>query len=66
MKERRIEFEYIIEYLDENGVARDTDAQFFATHEEAELLAEQVFANVQGRCTWVHAYRVVSIPVPHL
>ncbi len=66
MKERRIEFEYIIEYLDDNGVARDSDPQFFATHEEAELLAEQVFGNVQGRYTWVHAYRLVSIPVPHL
>jgi hypothetical protein len=60
------EFEYIIEYLDENGVARDTDTQFFATHEEAERVAEQVFGNMQARHPWVHAYRVVSIPVPHI
>jgi hypothetical protein len=64
MRERITEFEYIIEYLDENGVARDVDTQFFATHEEAERLAEQVLG--QGRQPWVHAYRVVSIPVPHL
>ena len=64
MRERMTEFEYIIEYLDENGVARDADTQFFAT-QEAELLAEQVFGNMQGRYAWVHAYRVVSIPVPH-
>lgn len=27
------EFEYIIEYLDENDVARDADTQCFATHQ---------------------------------
>jgi hypothetical protein len=59
------EFEYIIEYLDETGVARDADTQFFATHEEAKCVAEQVLGNT-GRQPWMHAYRVVSIPVPHL
>jgi hypothetical protein len=62
----RTEIEYIIEYLDENGVARDTDTQFFATREEAERVAEQAFGGVQARHSWVHGYRVVSIPVPHI
>ncbi len=66
MRDRMTEFEYIIEYLDHTGVARDADTRFFATHEEAELLAEQVFGHMQVRYSWVHAYRIVSVPLPHL
>lgn len=49
MRERMTEFEYIIEYLDENDVARDADTQCFATHAEAERVAEHVLGNGQGR-----------------
>jgi hypothetical protein len=66
MKYGMTEFEYIIEFLDDNGVARDADTEFFATHEEAELLAEKVFGKMKVRYAWVHAYRIVSIPLPHL
>ncbi len=52
--------EWMIELLDEDGIARDSDGDFYASREAAKDAAKAIVRDTEWPYQWVYGYRLVS------